>query len=333
MKTSSKGSLKLVVGLLASATCVLAQTSGTYNNNPYSNQPYNNQAAQAEAVRPGSLNYVEGQVSTGGQTLSPQSVGHFALQPGQSLETGNGYAEVLLTPGAFLRVGPNSQFTLASAGLTNTMVTLNRGNAMVEADQVIQGTHLEVTVGHTSADMMKKGLYGFSTTPQDVRVFDGKLSVVAMNMTREIGKNNQILLADGDNLKKSNFDENQAKSDPLYVWSEARSRDEANQNALVAQNSYGYSPVGGGWFWDPNLAYYGFWPTSGFLYSPFGFGFYGGYYPGFYGGGYGYYHRGFGYARYNGGVHGFSGVHGNGVGGGFHGGGGFHAAGGGGGRR
>jgi hypothetical protein len=341
MKTNSKCFIQLVIVLLASATYGLAQTSG-YNNYqtppgqpvpypPAQRQPGSMQSgsmppgAAAEMVRPGSLNYVEGQVSSNGETLNPQSVGHFTLQPGQSLQTAQGYAEVLLTPGAFLRVGPNSEFRMTSVGLADTRISLTRGTALVEADQLIEGAHLEVTMGTTSADILKKGLYGFSADPQDAKVFDGKLDVIGQSNSREIGKGDQILLANGDNLKKTGFDEKQAKADPLYVWSEARSRDEAAQNKLVAQNPYGYAPVGGGWFWDPFTNYYGFWPSA-YLYSPFGFGFYGGYYPGFY---YGGYHPGFFRGGHiAGGNAGFSGVHGNGVGG--SGGGGFHGGGGGG---
>ncbi len=300
-------------------------------------------APPPESVRPGSLNYVEGQVSANGQALNPQSVGRFALQPEQSLQTGgNGYAEILLTPGAFLRVGPNSELRMPVVGLGDTRITLTRGSALVEADQVLDGVHLEVTLGSTSVDLLKKGLYEFRTNPPDVRVFDGKVDVIDLAKHRNIGKHDQILLANNDNLKKSGFDEKQAKDDPLYVWSEARSREEAAQNKLVAQNPAGYAPVGGGWFWDPYVDYYGFWPPDHF-YSPFGFGFYGGFYPGFYGGYYGGYHRGFyggrhfvggrhfGAGRHLDGGHGFSGFHGNGARSGFHGGfhgGGFHGGGG-----
>jgi hypothetical protein len=98
--------------------------------------------------------------------LTLQSVGHFALQPGQTLQTGNdGYVEVLLTPGAFLRGGPNSELNLTAVGLANTRINLARGNALVEADQFISGTHLEVTFASTSVEMIKKGLYGFTATP------------------------------------------------------------------------------------------------------------------------------------------------------------------------
>jgi hypothetical protein len=53
---------------------------------------------------PGTLNYVEGQVSIGDQALDSKSIGAAQLQPGDLLNTEQGKAEILLTPGVFLRV-------------------------------------------------------------------------------------------------------------------------------------------------------------------------------------------------------------------------------------
>ena len=328
-KASTDHLMKLAFALLAAAACAFAQAPGGFNNPPEQQiQPGSMPPGgmpPAQMPRPGSVNYVEGQVSSTGQPLTLQSVGHFALQPGQVLDTaGDGYVEVLLTPGAFLRVGPNSEFSLTAVGLSDTRINLVRGNALIEVDQFISGTHLEVTLASTSVDMIKKGLYGFTATPPDVKVFDGKADVVGMTSHGAAGKHDQILIDDNPRLKRSGFDENQAKQDALYVWSSARSKAESDQNKLVSQNPAGYYPVGDGWFWDPYTSFYGFW-GPGFFYSPFGFGFYGGFYPGFYHGFYGGFRRG-----YPVGGHAFVGIHGNGVSGGFHGG-GFH--GGGGGRR
>lgn len=334
MVTALRSHLWFFVAFLPVATLGFAQTN---ESPPQQAVPAPQQqaappasAAQAEYARPGSVNYVEGEVSANGQNLTLQSVGHFALGNGQSLTTAsNGYAEVLLTPGAFLRVGPNSKITMTSVGLADTRMRLDSGSVLIEAHQIIPGSHVEVTIDRTSLDLLKKGLYGLAANPPAVRTFDGQLEVVGMAKSVKLGKGEQILLANNDQLTKTKFDRDQAKQDPLYAWSEARSRAEAAQNKLVAQNSNGYVPVGDGWFWDPYVGYYGFW-GPGPYYSPFGFGYYGGYYPGFYGGFYGGYHRGF--YRGGAGYPGFSGVHGNGIG--FHGG-GFHggAPHGGGGRR
>jgi hypothetical protein len=320
MKTDLNPCLRLVVVLLGAAVCSFAQGQQAPMQPgpmPPGGMP------PAELPRPGSLNYIEGQVSAAGQPLTIQSVGHVALMPGQAVDTGNdGYVEVLLTPGAFLRVGPNSEFKFSAVGLADTRIDLARGNALIEADQFISGTHVEVTYAGTSIDMLKKGLYGFAAAPPSLRVFDGKADVIGSTSHRDAGKNDQILLADNPTLKKAGFDESQAKQDPLYVWSAARSRAESDQNKLVSQNPAGYYPNGDGWFWDPYANYYGYWGPGSF-YSPFGFSFFGGFYPGFYHGYYGGFRRG-GY----GGGHAFVGVHGNGVSGGFHGG-GFHGGGGG----
>ena len=133
MKTSKNHpTLALALVLLATATTsALAQQMQPDTMPPGGMPP-------AQMPRPGSLNYVEGQVSSAGQALSPQSVGHFALQPNQSLETSaDGYVEVLLTPGAFLRVGPNSALSLSAVGLADTRINLTRGNALIEIDQFV----------------------------------------------------------------------------------------------------------------------------------------------------------------------------------------------------
>src|SRR5258708_8853272 len=78
--------------------------------------------ANANSAVPGTLNYVEGNVSIGGETLDSKSIGTAELKPGQSLTTESGKAEVLLTPGGFLRVGDKRTGTSISPGLTATKI-------------------------------------------------------------------------------------------------------------------------------------------------------------------------------------------------------------------
>jgi hypothetical protein len=95
-------------------------------------------AAAASSAIPGTLNYVEGQVAIAGQTVTPKSVGSVQLQPSQVLETGQGRAELLLTPGVFLRIGDNSAVRLISPGLTDTRVEIVRGQAIVEVAELFK---------------------------------------------------------------------------------------------------------------------------------------------------------------------------------------------------
>ena len=84
-------------------------------------------ASDAHSALPGTLNYVEGQANIGSNTLNADSVGSATLEPGQTLDTGNGKAEILLTPGVFLRVDGNSAVKMISPSITNTKVRAGTG--------------------------------------------------------------------------------------------------------------------------------------------------------------------------------------------------------------
>ena len=304
-----KGLTTMTLALLASAALGFGQTNYNQPNgwpatgtaNGTSPAPHN----RPDTISPGTINYLEGQVAVDNQTL--QGNQSTALQPNQTLTTGNGFAEILLTPGTFLRIGHNSQLRLLTAGLADTKAQLDRGTALVEVDQLIKGTNLSVLVNGSTAQIEKKGLYDFDADQQAVRVLDGKANIVEPSGSKSIGKDDQLLLSSATPLKKNNFDPKLIKTQPLYVWSQARSQTESQANVAVAQNVGVYGGwAGAGWYWDPYRSFYSFLPADGFLYSPFGWGFYSPRFIGYYGvplGGYygraGYY----GYARYGGAYH------------------------------
>jgi hypothetical protein len=294
-------------------------------------------------VGPGTVNYIEGQASVNGQALLPRAAGAETLQPGQVLQTGaNGYIEVLLTPGAYLRIGNNSEVRAVRVGLVDTTFALDRGSALIEADQVIKNSTIAVVMHGATTQIEKKGLYDLNADQQAVRVLDGKAKVTEEAGVKTIGNHDEVLLASDRPLKSRDFNEKEIKSQPLFVWSEARSADESQANVNTANyvlaNGGWYGP---GWYWNPYLSFYAFLPADGFLYSPFGWGLYspgflyayGPYlgYPGFYRGYYG--GRIPAYRNFNGHVGHFSAaVRSTAPAGGFHsfGMGGFHGAAGGG---
>src|SRR5438309_1879381 len=110
---------------------------------------------------PGTLNYVEGQVSAGGQALDSKSVRNVQLRAGQSLDTQNGKAEILLTPGVFLRLGGNSSVKMISPSLMNTEVQVLRGRASVEVAELRPQNSLRVDENGASTHVLKEGFYDF----------------------------------------------------------------------------------------------------------------------------------------------------------------------------
>jgi hypothetical protein len=291
--------------------------------------------------RPGSLNYVEGRVSIGTQIIDPKSVGSAELEAGQSVTTEQGKAEILLTPGAFLRLGENTSVKMISPGLTNTEVRVQKGRALIEVAEIHKENELRVDVNGVTTEILKTGLYDFDADRNQVRVFDGKASVQENSTQVEVKEGREFNLNDGGSLKTEKFDKKAYKND-LYNWSSLRSEYLAEANTDAARTyvvgSTGW--LGGGWYWSPWYDAYTFIPASGFLYSPFGWGFYsprlvyrspylyyGRFHHRFYGGyrGRGFY-RGYGFRGpgfYRGrGFYGGGGIRGGGFsrGGGFHGG-------------
>jgi hypothetical protein len=272
-------------------------------------------------AHPGMLNYVEGQASINGQPVSSKSVGSADVEQGQVLETGKGKAEILLTPGVFLRLGDNSAARMDSEGLTHTSVALLHGEAMVEADDVHRENNIQVTEKNTTTTIDKNGIYQFNADQGEVAVYDGKATVNAADQKVDLKKGKETSL---DQLHADKFDKNQV--DDLYRWSDLRSRYLSEASMASARtyvvNNYGWG--GGGWYWNPYYSFYSWLPGDGMFYSPFGYGFYS---PFAVYGGYplvinrGYAHYGTGFGR-NGFVHSGSFAHSSGfAAGGFHGGG------------
>jgi len=221
---------------------------------------------------PGSVNYVEGQVTLNGSALTSGAIGSAQVEAGRVLETGLGKAEVLLTPGVFFRLGDNSALRMVSPGLSNTQVELLRGQGMLEVAELFKDNHLTVLDHGASTLIDKRGLYAFNADNPKVSVFDGEASVSAQDRQIKLKKGKETSLV--GTLHAQGFDRDH--QDELYSWSRLRSEYEAQAGAQYAQTVVvnGGPWWGAGWYWDPWWSSYAFVPGDGILYSPFGWGFY-----------------------------------------------------------
>jgi hypothetical protein len=253
-------------------------------------------AQGASQARPGTLNYIEGQATLDGQALSQQSVGSTELAKGKTLTTANGKAEVLLTPGVFLRLDSDSAVTMVSPDLMRTEVQLDRGRAEVEVDQIYKQNDLLVDQGAAQTQMLQNGLYEFDAQAGKVLVFDGKAAVSESQDAKKwiVVKDHHELALNGEPAKAQGFNGSQvAANDPLYNWSKLRSNYLGQANLNLAESYAGDAGFYPGWYWAPGLSSYTWLPGDGLFWSPFGYGFYSPYY--LYGGGVVYGHPGFGY--------------------------------------
>ena len=256
-------------------------------------------ADAADRALPGTLNYIEGQASIADQVLDAKSVGSMLLGPGQSLTTGNGKAEILLTPGVFLRVGDNSTVKMVSTNLTGIEADLEKGQATVEIAELHQYNQFRLDEDGAATYMLKDGLYAFDADHDQVRVLKGEALVQDNDQQVKVKGGHELDLNQTGHLKAVKFDKDTYEASDLYRFSDLRSSYLAEANVDMARRYYAGGPgwYGPGWYWDPWFWSYTWLPGDGIFYDPFGWGFYSpgfaGYAPVFY--------RGYGY----GGVYGF----------------------------
>lgn len=245
---------------------------------------------QIISAQSGTVQYVEGTVYANGQRVE-RKFGQFpALRQGEELRTEDGRAEVLLTPGAFLRVSDHSSVRMLSNRLSDTRVEVLTGSVMVECDELLKDNAVSLVYQGDSVQLEKHGLYRLDTSPAQFRVYDGEAAIQsASGETRlKTGKRADL----GGVLVAQRFDR-QLSIDDFYQWSSQRSSNLAYATITTSQSvlNNGTAWRTGGWMWSSLLDEYTYLPGAGLLYSPFGWGFWspvymGNYYtPVYYGGG------------------------------------------------
>lgn len=224
---------------------------------------------------PGTVNYIQGQVTVNGRAVAASQVGSTTVMTGQTLSVGTGKAEILLTPGTFLRVGNGGAVRMVSSDLADPQVEVVHGEAMVEVDYKPKAARMNVMEHGADTQLLKEGLYKFDAEQGSVEVIDGKASVAENGRNKDIGKGKEVMLADAS-LKPVHVDTK--NEDELYRWSSVRDGYLAQANYASAENLYvdgGWGPgFGLGWYWNPYYATYAWLPGDGFFWSPFGYPFF-----------------------------------------------------------
>jgi hypothetical protein len=232
-------------------------------------------ADQPKVAHPGTLNYFEGQATLASQPVSPDLIGTLVVDPGQTLHTQNGKAELLLTPGIFVRLGPSAAATMISADPTTVRMSIDQGEAFVEVDQIHSEIDLRILQDGASVQFSKMGLYNFNANLHLVRVLAGEAIIGDGKKTLTVKEGHEVDLG-ARPLRQRSFDKKEIEAEDLYRWTMLRSAylAEANADYAPTYSFGGFGWFGDGWYWDPYFDAFTFLPGDGIFYSPFGWGFY-----------------------------------------------------------
>jgi len=230
-------------------------------------------AQTAISARSGLVHHVEGNATISGTRLDSGPGKFKEVREGNVLQTNDGRAEVLLNPGAFLRIDGKSSFKMLSSKLDDTRIELLRGTALIEVEELAKDNHLAVVVGDATVVPLKHGLYALDAEGRTLRVYDGKATASLGSTSLQLGRGRVASLAPV--LEVSKFDRH--STDNLYAWSARRAGllAQANQHVSLASAMSGQrGRLSSAWVWYPDLGFYTFLPGSGRIYSPFGWYFF-----------------------------------------------------------
>jgi hypothetical protein len=228
-------------------------------------------AQQAISAQSGMVHYIEGSVYANGKVVEPRFGQFPALRAGEELRTEDGKAELLLTPGAFLRVAEHSSVRMLSNRLSDTQVEVLSGSVMVECDELLKDNALALVFRGDTIRLEKHGLYRLDAEPAQFQVYDG-VAVIQSDGAQLTIKRGKAASLDGL-LVARNF--NPQRYDELYAWNRQRSGSLAYASISAAQSLLDNRTAWntGGWMWSPLLDEFTFVPRNGLLSSPFGWQF------------------------------------------------------------
>ena len=227
--------------------------------------------AWAQTPPAGTVNFAEGNVTADGKP----AVAEESSPPAHVLQTADGRAEVLLTPGIFLRVGENSTVRLNESSGNDVRVELVHGEALVEVARVDPQRHVDVMDNGADARLDHNGIFFFNANDVGVAVYAGRLRVEDDKRVFHFGKGERLALSGENAFKPRKFDP--AETNQLLAWSAARADYDVQASEWTAEAL----PVLGdssefknGWYWNPWYKAWAFVPSKEYRVSPYNYGFY-----------------------------------------------------------
>jgi hypothetical protein len=190
-------------------------------------------AQSVVSTHSGVIHFFEGAVYLGDQALESH-LGKFPSVPqGAELRTAEGRAEVLLTPGVFLRLGERSAIRMVANDLADTQIELQTGSAIVDSGEINSDTSVTLIYKNWRIHFLQKGLYRVDSDPPRLWVRQGEAEVFARDIAQPVSVERGMSLPFAAVLVP---DRSSDKSgDALSNWANGRNESILADNAITAQ--------------------------------------------------------------------------------------------------
>jgi hypothetical protein len=255
---------------IAWVTLTLLLVAGLASAQDRKKLPADEEDLYTVSAKIGVLNVVEGDVSYKREQADwARLVAGDDLREGDAVKTGaTGRAEILLTPGCYLRLAENSTFILTNPHVYQFRVDLTSGSAIIEAS-AIDGP-MTVATPKNEFSIIKEGLYRFNIAADgraEVIIRKGRVAIgntVVKENKRATVENGQPLIGSFDKKGVDNFD----------LWSQERARGLIALNKRLSKstlsNNASFGFVSNAWIYSRRCGCYTFLPFGSGFSSPYG---------------------------------------------------------------
>lgn len=195
----------------------------------------------------GVLQYFEGSVAIDNAPVEHKAGVFPSLKNGSVMTTTKGRAELLLTPGVYLRMDENTSVRMESNSLTNTRLQLTQGTIIVDNLNCGGSTPLAIKVEDSIARFPKPGVYRIDAELSELEAFSGEAEITHQELDHQTVTSKvdaAHLFYFGIGLTTTKFGD--GAMDEFYDWARNRSEVIAQQNeAASAQNDADEDASGG----------------------------------------------------------------------------------------
>jgi hypothetical protein len=151
-------------------------------------------AQKAIGAKSGVIQYSQGEVFLDNTPIQLAKDDHVQIENDQVLSTKNGSVELVLAPAAYLWLGKNASLTILQNKLSNILLEINQGSALIEILETIKDYPIKVHVSERIIDIRKAGLYRLNAVPGQLQVFSGEALAKNENQQTRIAKGKMVRL-------------------------------------------------------------------------------------------------------------------------------------------
>ena len=180
----------------------------------------------------GVLHYFEGSVAIDGKPAEHKAATFLSLKNGSTIRTEKGRAELLLTPGVYLRLDENSSLAMISNSLTDTRLQLLTGTAIVDSLSAGPAPNDSVVLVYDGSDVRftKPGVFRIDCEIGELQAYNGESTVTHHRVTTAIDSLHRYYFA----LEMTTDKAGEGDTDEFYDWAHNRSDMIEDQNQVAS---------------------------------------------------------------------------------------------------